>query len=256
MDINHDSYKTMTKNPLGFFGLLMLLFESILGTVFSIGLNKLSGTQERLPMIWFLVLFPIIVLIAFSYIVISKPRHLYGPGDYKDDSMFIKATEKETKNNISKEIEEIDYDTNNAQRIHKPNKTSARKLADNIELSERIGIGAAEKHLGIILQSNMKYQTKTGESIYIDGYGERDGILYLVEVKMSRLEGWRGQVERGIAQLRRILSFVNIDQSKVKILLVIVVLNKTNEIENKIKDYVTDIAPFVDCLVEDIEKID
>ncbi len=49
--------------------------------------------------------------------------------------------------------------------------------------------GAVEKRLGLIPQSNMKYQTETEEKIYIDGYGERNGILYAVEVKMSRLEG-------------------------------------------------------------------
>ena len=229
----------------------MAIFEFVLGTVFTIGLDKLTSNSERLPIIWFLILFPILVFLGFSYIVIFIPRHLYGPGDYRDDNGFLKATAKEFEKNINKEVNEIGNSVNAIINDPKIGKVSSKQVAQKIEAAQLIGIGAAEKYLGIILKQDMKYKTRSGENIYIDGYGIKDGHLFLVEIKMTGDEAWRGQVERGIAQLRTEITHIGVELSEVSLLLVVLLLKKSNEIEEKIKDYVHEIAPFIECLVVD-----
>lgn len=49
----------------------------------------MKGGEERLPLIWFIILFPILVLLVFSYLVIKHHSKLYGPGDYKDETNFV-----------------------------------------------------------------------------------------------------------------------------------------------------------------------
>jgi CheY-like chemotaxis protein len=49
------------------------------------------ASQERMPLIWFLVLFPVLVLGVFAWLVSCHPEKLYAPGDYKDETNYLKA---------------------------------------------------------------------------------------------------------------------------------------------------------------------
>lgn len=45
--------------------------------------------SERVPLIYFLVLFPVLVLSVFAWFVSCHAGKLYPPGDYRDDSSFL-----------------------------------------------------------------------------------------------------------------------------------------------------------------------
>lgn len=47
---------------------------------------------ERLPIIWFMVIFPVIVLGVFGWLVSRHHNKLYAPTDYRDDESFLKTT--------------------------------------------------------------------------------------------------------------------------------------------------------------------
>lgn len=47
--------------------------------------------QERLPLIWFLVLFPPSVFVGFSWLVRNHHGKLYGPSDYQSDEAFLQT---------------------------------------------------------------------------------------------------------------------------------------------------------------------
>jgi hypothetical protein len=47
------------------------------------------NSEERTPLIYFLVLFPVIVLVLFAWIVIFRPGHLFGPQGFKNEENYV-----------------------------------------------------------------------------------------------------------------------------------------------------------------------
>lgn len=249
MSAKPSEYKDFIKNPIGFFGLLMFLFEAVMGLVFSIGLNNLHGDKERLPFLWFLIAFPILVLFIFTYLVIFKPRNLYGPGDYHDDESFLAATSNEIKKNIEKELKAIDTEVKKASPETKDNAKKKTLSSADLYEAESIGIGAAEKHLGIQLETNIKFRRSGGGSIFLDGYAKKDDKAYVVEVKVAYPETWLPQTYRGISQLRTAAAFLSDSAEEIVPVLVIVLLAKSPETEEKIKNFVKSRAPHTTCII-------
>jgi hypothetical protein len=83
-----DTAKGLAKNPLGIIALFIVLVYGFaaLVTTFSGSLSL----SERLPLIWFLVLFPVLVLVVFSWLVSRHGGKLYGPADYRDEENYIR----------------------------------------------------------------------------------------------------------------------------------------------------------------------
>lgn len=48
-------------------------------------------SSERLIIIWFIVVFPVLILAAFCYLVIKHHGKLYAPKDYKKDESFLQT---------------------------------------------------------------------------------------------------------------------------------------------------------------------
>ncbi|RAP78466.1 response regulator [Paenibacillus montanisoli] len=111
-----DTAKGLSKNPLGIIALFIVLvygFASLI-IVFS---NSLT-TQERLPIIYFLVCFPVLVLGVFAWLVSRHTGKLYSPSDYRDEHNFIRVASALTEATIRRQL--------------KDNKMDINKLPDNI----------------------------------------------------------------------------------------------------------------------------
>lgn len=83
-----DSAKTLSKNPLGLLALFIVLIYGIAALFLSFA--KDLSVAERLPLVWFLVLFPILVLSAFLWLVSRHGNKLYSPSDFKDEENYVK----------------------------------------------------------------------------------------------------------------------------------------------------------------------
>lgn len=79
----------LSKNPMGIISLFISLIYGFACIIMGISLNNLHGGYERLPLIWFVIGFPILILAVFVFLVVKYPNHLYGPADYKDEKNFI-----------------------------------------------------------------------------------------------------------------------------------------------------------------------
>ncbi len=84
-----DKAKSLARNPLGIIALFVSLIYGFACLVLGTSLGNLHGCEERLPLIWFIILFPLLILIAFTYLVVFHHEKLYAPGDYKDERNFI-----------------------------------------------------------------------------------------------------------------------------------------------------------------------
>lgn len=78
----------LARNPLGIIALFIVLIYG-LATATTIYAGNLTPS-ERLPLTWFLVLFPVLVLLFFIHLVIHHSDKLYGPGDFRDEANYMK----------------------------------------------------------------------------------------------------------------------------------------------------------------------
>ena len=110
--------KGLAKNPLGIIALFISLIYGFACLVLSTSISNLTESSERLPLIWFIIAFPIIILVGFVYLVTKHHQKLYSPTDYRDSESFLKTFEE------SKKFESVQVDVikekNNETK--KPNK--------------------------------------------------------------------------------------------------------------------------------------
>ncbi len=103
------------KNPIGVIGVFLVLVEAIASIV--IVQSTLEKSQNTI-LVWFIVLFPCLVLGVFYLLVTKHHEKLYSPSDYRDEQNFMKSynntTRKEeikkvtNEQNIECEIEQMD----------------------------------------------------------------------------------------------------------------------------------------------------
>jgi CheY-like chemotaxis protein len=81
-----DTAARLSRNPLGIIALFIVLVYGFASYV----TNSTNMTPaERMPLIYFLVFFPVIVLAVFAWLVSQHWRKLYGPGDFKDEHNYV-----------------------------------------------------------------------------------------------------------------------------------------------------------------------
>lgn len=82
-----ETAKGLSKNPLGIIALFIVLVYGFAALVTAMG-TALSPT-ERVPLVYFLVLFPVLVLGVFAWLVSRHTGKLYSPSDFKDEQNFV-----------------------------------------------------------------------------------------------------------------------------------------------------------------------
>ena len=75
----------LSRGPLGIIALLLVYGFASLVFVFAEDFT----TAERLPLVYFLIFFPILVLAVFAWLVSKYPHNLFGPGAFEDQHLFI-----------------------------------------------------------------------------------------------------------------------------------------------------------------------
>lgn len=83
--------KSLARNPLGIIALFIVLVYGFASLVVAFG----SGLQpgDRTPLVWFLVVFPGLVLVTFAWLVSKHHLKLYAPSDYREESLFLQASQ-------------------------------------------------------------------------------------------------------------------------------------------------------------------
>jgi CheY-like chemotaxis protein len=80
---------TLARNPLGIIALFIVLVYGFacLVTAFSSSFTA----AERTPLIYFIVVFPVLVLAIFAWLVSCHSGKLFAPGDFKDEANWMDA---------------------------------------------------------------------------------------------------------------------------------------------------------------------
>jgi hypothetical protein len=85
--------KTLTRNPLGIIALFISLIYGFACLVLGLSGQNLSP-DDRSPLVYFLIGFPVLILLSFVYLVVKHHNKLYAPADFKDERNFFRGFEK------------------------------------------------------------------------------------------------------------------------------------------------------------------
>lgn len=97
--------KRYPTNPIGVIALFISFCYGAATIVIGTNIDNFSGANERQPLIWFVIVFPLIVLGVFVYLVVEHHTKLYAPGDFRSDAGFWRPLTEKEKRKKEKETE-------------------------------------------------------------------------------------------------------------------------------------------------------
>ena len=86
----------LSQSPLGIIALFIVLVYAFASLVVVLGKNLTGGAT--IILVWFMVLFPVLVLAVFAWLVSRHHTKLYAPRDYKKEEHFLQVSGQDLKN--------------------------------------------------------------------------------------------------------------------------------------------------------------
>ena len=177
----------LSRNPLGIIALFIALVYGIAALVLGVSSSSLQP-NERMPLIYFLVFFPVIVLVAFYGLVANHHFKLYAPLDYQDKEGFFRAlSPQEQKQKLEEEIKNIEGET-------KPGEQSQSLSPKDKDRSGKLTPETIEAYLEWEVRPHLpnawidESKTKTGYEINFTKYFyELKPLRSLAEIKADIL---------------------------------------------------------------------
>lgn len=83
-----ETAKSLARNPLGIIALFIVLVYGFASLVTAFAGSFTSA--ERLPLIYFLIAFPVLVLGVFAWLVSKHSGKLFAPSDFKDEENYVR----------------------------------------------------------------------------------------------------------------------------------------------------------------------
>lgn len=171
------------KEPLGIIALFIVLVYGIAALVLGVSANELNSS-ERLPLIWFMVIFPVIVLIAFFRLVTHHHHKLYAPEDFPNPSDFLRTmTPREQAQRLDDEIRESgageQIDIGEAKAAEEAAEPTSR-TRNTYVLSEELAFRELAAEFGVAVRRHVMLPSVGG----VDGILLTPGRPIAVEVKV------------------------------------------------------------------------
>jgi len=177
-----DIAKKLSVNPLGIIALFIVLVYGIAALVLGVSANSFEP-GERLPLIWFLVAFPPIVLFTFAWLVAKHHVKLYAPKDYPDPTQFLQTLNTDQqRERLESEVELIE-DKKSEKEISKsqsPTSTPRNILISRVLIAEDLVLRELSADYGV----DIRRQMGLGRDIGVDGMFVKDGEAFGIEVKL------------------------------------------------------------------------
>ena len=153
----------LTKNPLGIIALFVSLIYGFACLVLSTSISNLKGQEERLPLIWFIIFFPIIILIGFLFLVIKHHSKLYSPSDYGNAESFLKTVEG------SKKFSSVKVAVNQKNYKNPESLTDVVRKAEGKNFNDNPFLPETKRHLELVNLS-WNYLSKQLDNLFEKGY--------------------------------------------------------------------------------------
>jgi hypothetical protein len=267
------SAKGLTKNPLGIIGLFISLIYGFACLVLSTSISNLQSTYERIPLIWFIIIFPLIILGAFIFLVVNHHEKLYAPSDFRNDDSFIETMSgKKIKEKQEKEAELLNSADNSVIEIEEPKikerEEKIEKIVEpnesisKIELSNRISDAEDWAVKDLELKYNIAFRTNqrlvsNNIKLELDAYASSPEKVIIGEIKY-----WHSNkaIKPLLLSLQNFILKINTFKTAFKNkeveLILVVVFDKINEITvNKIESFLSELDVNVKLEIKEYSKL-
>lgn len=209
MDIAGASEK-LSRNPLGIIALFIVLVYGIAALVFGLQADTLEPSLKA-PLIYFLVGFPVLVLLVFTWLVSNHHTKLYSPADFRADESFLRTIDLREQNlRLDAEIDAVVPDESietieGGSKIVPEKVMLARRsdIRESIILAEDLVFRDLELEFSAPIRRHVELRTGTGET-QLDGAILQRSKVVGVEVKFFRRSFGRKSREYLLELARRV----------------------------------------------------
>ncbi|MEP1445568.1 MAG: hypothetical protein ABJK37_05570 [Paraglaciecola sp.] len=197
------------------------------------GLAEISGTvvlpllepESQRIYIWFLMLFPCLLILLFFLTLNFNYKVLYAPSDFKDEDNFLELFGKATpEDRIEKLKDEINDDytpsRENENPLEETNSTNGVKYKELFRRNTAATYYLAE---GLVLnklspeftdfRSELVLNSKKHNFMF-DAVGEKNGEIYAIEVKYFKSELNRSSISHSLKRIARVFKELPTDLTK------------------------------------------
>lgn len=218
---------SIVKNPLGIIALFITSIYGIAGLVMGPNFDNLQGNCERQPIIWYFILFPIVILGVFTYLVIKHNEKLYSPKDFDNQDGFLIANgktllpHKDSQPLSNPEMIPLKKKANSCFCVYgkKDNAKSCYSLIEEASMKRY-----ADEH-----DMEIKTDVRISRDLTCDGLAEKDGKLYIFEVKSNYSPSQCSHIIRWLSCVK---STLNEMTDKELCIIIIIVSDKKLEDKN------------------------
>ena len=229
-----DSAQKLARNPLGILALFLLLVYGVAGLVFGVAARTLTS-QERQPLIWFLVVFPVLVLLLFAWLVTRHHTKLYAPTDFADNEGFFRAlTVHERRERLEREVAVIESDAPVAESASPSSVGLPSTAAMRADLRYRVIVAEdlAIRELETEFDRPILRQVSVGADRGVDGVFTLQDRQVAVEIKYLRtLKNAVRVASEGVATANSLATAIRNAMPVTLLIAVVVDMDDTNAIE-------------------------
>lgn len=210
------------RNPLGLIGLFIVLIYGFGALV--AGASPELTTDQRWVLVWFVVLFPPIVLSALYRLVTRHHSKLYAPADWKDERLLYgpqtleQITQRETREAVALEEEpvQVEIPPQDAARIPPGVAVAPAPRLQSISMvreAETLVLKELEKELAMQIVTNVRTGLGTRDEVAIDAATlDVDGgsLETLIDIRVTKnVSTLSRNMHRIVDDLRSITSRLN-----------------------------------------------
>lgn len=193
-----EDLKSLVKNPLGIIALFIALIYGFAALLLGVSASQLLP-EERQPLIWFIVLFPMVVLGTFYILVTRHHGKLYAPKDYQNDDSFLRTlTDKQREDKLEEEISSVTLEEsspsihdNNVQFSRSTSNVSEKPLISSLMdfkeryiEAEKLAIAKIEIERGLVFRKQVAFGGERAAAF--DGVAIQSDAVTAIEVKLLR----------------------------------------------------------------------
>jgi len=249
------------KNPLTIIAIFAGIAE-ISGT----GILPFIAESNQTTYLWFLMTFPVLLIVLFFCTLNFNHRVLYAPSDYKDEDNFVRSLTRaspveraqKVEAEIAEDVEIVVAEGPPAEGLFSlplpdsvPSDVSSsasrqyaiRHLRENYMLAEDLIFKKLSKEFSSEIQRGVKLVGRGGVYIF-DGIVRDKGVITVVEVKLLHSSTDLGLVQKALEYIQSGLGFIQVhDGTNFRVMLVLAtngpatsefkLFSKINELRDK-----------------------
>lgn len=233
----------LSGNPLGIIALFIVLLYGIAGFVLGTSVGTLAS-DERKILIWFLVIFPFIVLIVFAWLVSQHHTKLYAPKDFSSDDTFLKAlSPQQIEERRQKEIEAYKEELaatpshlETSSRLNKSRPSKQSSFIQDLRLADDLAMKYVKSKYKIDLLGNQELR-RGNDGIQIDGIAISNQNIEAFEFQLISAETINKNLNNRMANIAhtamKLASYSG--NTKTKLIYVVLVKGLTDEVKGRIE---------------------